>query len=79
MLSEKPVAENVNDAAELIKWYRSEQASGKLKATWGVAEQFRFLNAYTHGAEAVTKMGKVLNFRLRMQTLVDGGKYYETE
>ena len=79
VLSEKPITENVSDAAELTKWYRSEQTSGNLKVSWAVAEQFRFLNSFTQGAEEVKKLGKVLNFRLRMQTLVEGGKYYETE
>ena len=77
VLSEKPVAENVKDAKELIKWYHSEIEPKKV--TWGVAENFRYLASYDHAAEARTKMGKVLSFRCRMQTLVEGGKYFETE
>lgn len=34
VLSEKPVAENVRDAKELIKWYHDEM---DMKVTWGVA------------------------------------------
>ena len=78
VLSEKPVAENVEEGKELIKWYRSEIDTKKV--TWGVAENFRYLASYDHAAEAVKKMGKLLGFRVRMQTLVEGGnKFFETE
>lgn len=77
VLSEKPIAENVSQAKDLIKWYRSELDTKKV--TWGVAENFRYLASYNHAAEARTKLGKVLGFRCRMQTLVKGGKYFETE
>ena len=77
VLSEKPIAENLKDAKELLKWYRSEIDTNKV--TWGVAENFRYLASYDHAAEAIKKMGKVLGFRVRMQTLVEGGKYFETE
>jgi len=77
VLSEKPVAENVNEAKDLIKWYRSEIDTSKV--SWGVAENFRYLNTFDHAAEEVRKIGKITGFRLRMQTLVEGGKYFETE
>ena len=77
VLSEKPIAENVKDAEELIKWYRSEIDTKA--TTWGVAENIRYLASYDRAAEARKKMGKVLGFRVRMQSLVKGGKYFETE
>ena len=77
VLSEKPVAENVKDAKELIKWYRSEIDAKKV--TWGVAENSRYLAVYDYAAEARKKMGKILGFRVRMQVMVEGGKYFETE
>ena len=77
VLSEKPVAENVKDAKDLIKWYRSEVDTKKV--TWGVAENVRYLATSDHAAEARKKMGKVLGFRVRMQAMVKGGKYFETE
>jgi predicted dehydrogenase len=77
VLSEKPIAENVKDAKELLKWYRSEIDTKKV--TWGVAENFRYLASYDRAAEAVRKMGRVLGFRVRMQAMVEGGKYFETE
>ncbi len=76
VLSEKPVAENVKDAVELIKWYRSE--IGHKGITWGVAENVRYTNSFVHAAEAVHAKGRQLTFRVRMQTLVEGGKYFET-
>jgi predicted dehydrogenase len=77
VLSEKPIAENVKDARELLKWYRSEIDTQRV--TWGVAENFRYLASYDHAAEAVKKMGRILGFRVRMHSMVEGGKYFETE
>ena len=76
VLSEKPVAENVQEAAEMIKWYHSEIAPKGV--TWAVAENVRYSNSFLHAAEAVKPKGRQLTFRCRMQTLVEGGKYYET-
>ena len=76
VLSEKPVAENVQEAVDLIKWYRSEIV-GK-GATWAVAENIRYTNSFHHAAKAVQTKGRQLTFRTRMQTLVEGGKYFET-
>lgn len=76
VLSEKPVAENVKDARDLINWYHSEIEPKKV--TWGVAENFRYLNSFNHAAEGRKRLGKTIGFRLRMQTLVEGGKYLET-
>lgn len=77
VLSEKPVAENVAEAVELIKWYRSEIEPKKV--TWAVAENIRYTNSFIQAAEALKGKGRQLTFRLRMQTLVGGGKYFETE
>ncbi|KIY03803.1 uncharacterized protein Z520_00494 [Fonsecaea multimorphosa CBS 102226] len=77
VLSEKPVAENVKDAAELIQWYRSEMEPKKV--TWGVAENVRYTDSFIRAAEVVKTKGRQLTFRCRMQTLVEGGKYFETE
>jgi len=78
VLSEKPIAENVKDADELVKWYRSKiEPRG---VTWAVAENFRYQNRYAYAAEQVQKLGRLLSFRLRANTMVEkGGKYYETQ
>ncbi|GAB7347151.1 hypothetical protein MBLNU459_g3270t1 [Dothideomycetes sp. NU459] len=78
VLSEKPIAKDMATAHELLAWYRSGvvEESG---ATWSVAENFRFLARFRHGAAAVQTLGPVLGFRLRMHALVKpGSKYYET-
>ena len=74
VLSEKPVAENVEDAEELIKWYRANTDVSKV--TWGVAENMRFMNSFNRASELAKGLGKVLSFRMRMNTMLKGGKYY---
>jgi predicted dehydrogenase len=77
VLSEKPIAENMDDAVGLLKFYRNE--INDKKVNWSVAENVRYSNSFRHGAEQVKTMGKQLTFRCRMQTLTEGGKYFETE
>jgi predicted dehydrogenase len=76
VLSEKPVAENVKEAVELIKWYHAEIEPKGI--TWGVAENVRFTASFVRAGEAARGKGRQLTFRTRMQTLVEGGKYFET-
>lgn len=77
VLSEKPIAENMQEAEALLKWYRTEVDTSK--TTWAVAENFRYMNSFNKGADEVKKMGRQLTFRCRAQGLVEGGKYFETE
>ncbi len=75
VLSEKPVAENVSDAVDLIKWYRSDIDTKKI--TWSVAENFRYLNSFDHARGQIQKLGRVLGFRVRFYANVQqGSKYY---
>lgn len=37
------------------------------------------MNSFNHAAEGRKKLGKTIGFRMRMQTFVEGGKYFETE
>jgi len=76
VLSEKPVAENVKEAVELIKWYHAEIEPKKV--TWAVAENVRYTDSFLRAGEALRAKGRQLTFRVRMQTLVEGGKYFET-
>lgn len=79
VLSEKPVAKDIATAQELLAWYRSNSDSGRVRATWGVAENFRFLQRFSFGAQEARKLGRVLGFRLRVSIMVQkGSKYYET-
>lgn len=76
MLAEKPIAKDVATAAELTSWYRTNFAQGP---TFGIAENFRYLDAFVHAASQIGSLGKVLGFRVRMHALVQaGGKYFET-
>lgn len=77
VLSEKPIANTIKDAEHLIKFYDTK--IDKSKITWGVAENFRFLDAYGYARQEIEKLGRILNFRVKMFTFVDGGKWYETE
>ncbi|MCJ1357227.1 MAG: hypothetical protein MMC33_007223 [Icmadophila ericetorum] len=78
VLSEKPVAENVKDAEDLIKWYNS--SIDNKRVTWSVAENQRYLNSFDYAQSQVQKLGRVLGFRTRVHTMVQpGSKYYETE
>ena len=75
VLSEKPVAENVKDAAELIKWYHSNIDTNNV--TWAVAENFRYLNSFDRAQQEVRKLGRILGFRVRLYGNVQAGsKYY---
>lgn len=76
VLSEKPVAENVQEAKDLIDWYES-QISPK-GTTWAVAENVRFRPEVIYASEARQKQGRALTFQAREQFLVAGGKYFET-
>lgn len=78
VLSEKPIAENVKDAKDLIQWYKSNVDTSKI--IWSVAENFRFQNTYVEAAKEREKQGRTLTFRLKQYIPVaPGGKYYETE
>ena len=77
VLSEKPVAENLRDAQELIKWYHSNIDSKKI--FWAVAENFRYLDSLNHAREQVQRLGRLLNFRVKVYSMVKlEGKYYST-
>ena len=74
VLSEKPIAPTVKDAEELVKWYHSNIDTTKV--TWGVAENFRYMNSFDYAQELIQKLGRILNFRVKTYALVTGGKYY---
>lgn len=76
MLSEKPVAENVAEAEALIKWYREEIEPQK-KATWSVAENFRYLDSFRQAREKVQGLGKIIGFRVKVYgNIQQDGKFF---
>ncbi|ETS75388.1 hypothetical protein PFICI_12332 [Pestalotiopsis fici W106-1] len=75
VLAEKPLAKDVETARQLMDHYRGLKG----QATFGVAEQFRYLNSYLHGASEIAKLGRVLGCQLRLHFTVNlGTKYIET-
>ena len=60
VLSEKPIAADLERAENLIKYYKSDKV--KNKATWGVAENFRFLESYQYASQEMAKLGRILGF-----------------
>jgi predicted dehydrogenase len=77
VLSEKPIAENIKDAKELLQWYRNEIDTTKV--FWSVAENYRYMNSFNHAAEERKKMGRTLGFKVEQYAMLEGGKYFETE
>ncbi len=75
VLSEKPVAENVSEAVDLIKWYHSNIDTKTV--TWSVAENFRYLNSFDYARNRVQNLGRVLGFRVKVYASVQpGSRYY---
>jgi predicted dehydrogenase len=75
VLSEKPVAENLQEAQETITWYRSE-ISG---ASWCVAENWRFLNSFQYACGEVKNLGRLLGFQVRSYMMVETDWNYFSE
>lgn len=68
VLSEKPIAEDVATAQDLIRWYRGE---GR-KEIWSVAENFRFLPGIRLGADQIRGIGgTVVTFSMNLSGFVD--------
>lgn len=75
VLAEKPVAKDIATATELISWAKSNAPD----VIFSIAENFRFIGTYNYGSEVISSLGRVLQFRTRVSSLVQpGGKYYET-
>ncbi|EHL00420.1 hypothetical protein M7I_3706 [Glarea lozoyensis 74030] len=78
VLSEKPIAKDITSAQKLIDYYKSDKVKGG--ATWGVAENFRFLDSFLFARQEVQKLGRVLGFRVKMFGNVQpGSKYFGEE
>lgn len=77
VLSEKPIAENLKDAQDLLHWYHANVDGNKV--TWSVAENFRYLASFEYAREQVRRAGRLLGFSAKRYSMVQGGKYFETE
>lgn len=74
VLSEKPIAGDIQRAEHLIKYYKSDKVKGG--ATWGIAENFRFLDSFEYGRQEVQRLGRVLGFRVKVFGNVKKGEKY---
>lgn len=77
VLSEKPVAKDVETAEDLIRWYGSSPRN----TIWSVAENFRFIDAVDAGYKAVKENGgDVTTFSVRLFVMMDeNNEYCRTE
>ncbi|KAI7330063.1 NAD(P)-binding protein [Hortaea werneckii] len=77
VLAEKPLAKDVATGKALLDWYHSNIDTKQV--TFGVAEQFRYLDAFLYAAEKVRGFGRVLGFRHKLGASIQpGAKYFET-
>ena len=76
VLSEKPIAEDVETAARLIKWYKHQKREG----IWCVGENFRFFEPIAFAAEQIKKLGgEVVTFSVDLYAFIDEhDEYYQT-
>lgn len=79
VLSEKPIAQDLSTAQDLLTWYRTSIASDsstQQHATWSVAENFRFQTSLLHASAQIKDLGRILNFSVKMYTFVKPGSKY---
>lgn len=77
VLSEKPIAEDVQTAFELLKWYKQNND----EELWSVAENYRFMDQLNFAAETIRKLNaNVISFSVRLYGFIRvDDKYYQTE
>ncbi|KAI5859762.1 NAD(P)-binding protein [Durotheca rogersii] len=77
VLAEKPVAKDVATAIQLIEYYK--KVSAGTKASFAVAENFRFNPGWAYAAEEIKKLGRVTGFIVRLNWMMQtSNKYYKT-
>ena len=77
VLSEKPIAKDVAAAQELISFYREKVPTGR--ASWSVAENYRFVDYTEYAVSEVRRLGRILGFRARMnRNVLKDSKYHAT-
>ena len=76
VLSEKPIAKDIETAVRLIRWYK-HQKRGEL---WCVGENFRFFEPITFAAEQIKKLGgELVTFSVDLYAFIDeNDEYYQT-
>ncbi|KAL2256294.1 hypothetical protein VTK26DRAFT_1888 [Humicola hyalothermophila] len=86
VLSEKPVAGDVEGARALLEWYAQRHPAGEAgeeaaRPLWAVAENWRFMESLLYAAERVREVGgRVVTFRLERYGFMSAdNKYFNTE
>jgi predicted dehydrogenase len=76
VLSEKPIAKDIETAKELITYHKGLESA----AIWAVGENLRFVDAVAYGAEKVREIGgEVVTYGMEMFTLIkDDDKFFNT-
>ena len=76
VLSEKPIAKDVQEAVQLIRWF-NDRAQGEV---WSVGENFRFFEPLDFAAQQVRKMGgEIVSLSVEMYGLVEeSDEYYQS-
>ena len=76
VLSEKPIAKDIETAAQLIRWYKHQ----KREKIWSVGENFRFFEPITFAAEQIKKLGgELVTFSVDLHAYIDeNDEFYRT-
>ena len=73
VLSEKPIAKDMETAARLIKWYKHQSR----EEVWSVGENFRFFEPIAFAAEQVEKLGgELVTFSVDLYGFIDDNDEY---
>lgn len=76
VLSEKPIAKDIETAAHLIRWYKHQ----KREETWSVGENFRFFEPIVFAVEQIKKLGgELVTFSVDVHAYIDeNDEYFQT-
>lgn len=76
VLSEKPIAKDIETAAQLIRWYKHQRR----QEIWIVGENFRFFDPVMFAVEQIKKLGgEVVTFSVDVHAFIDeDDQYYQT-
>ena len=72
-MSEKPIAEDLKAAKDLIEYYYSCKAG----VTWGIAENIRYRKSFRYARTIIEGLGRILSFEVKEHMHIKPGwKYY---
>lgn len=77
VLSEKPIAEDVDTAEKMIQWYKRKHG----EKIWSVGENFRFMDHINFGAKQIKELGgEVVTLSVRVNGFMGSDdEYQQTE